>query len=572
MTDFVFTSPEGQKYRVTGPEGATQEEAFAILQGQLAGGSESPQERRSTSLEGLGSEAGKGSARGAIGTADFLVQGALNTPPGRYATAAANVLAPDITRRVGESVKEFRDRLLSQVQASKNASIPEQMLGTGTELATSAALTGGLSGGVRQAAMNTLVPAVGGAVGEQAFGEQGKAVGALAAPFVASRVGAALSPQISDGMRMLIQHGAEPTSGQIVGGGLKRAETLPGASLFTEGARTNAAETLTTAAANRALSPLGLGPQPLGKINPKEMSGFDIYAKAENIASKAYEDILPQLNISLSGNAGVAFSKAASDLKAMMPKAGVTQLNDVLKNLQKPGTTAITGEDMKLVDKGLGQIRRDYLGDPAVTSQQIGQKLTEFQGALRDLVAQQNPQFAIPLQRANAAWNNLVRVQLAVTKAGANDGFFTPSQLQSAVKQMETYAGSFAKGEGVMQDFSNAAVKELGSVRTNVPYSMLNQGLRSGAGAVGIGGAGAAGGAMLGAGIPAMATGAGAALAGAAGLYGAAYTPTMQGVLRSFLTGNRPAAMGTLGDLLRETRTNPAFVTGLPQFQSLQGE
>jgi len=32
---FTFTSPDGQKYTVTGPDGATLEQAFAILQGRL---------------------------------------------------------------------------------------------------------------------------------------------------------------------------------------------------------------------------------------------------------------------------------------------------------------------------------------------------------------------------------------------------------------------------------------------------------------------------------------------------------------------------------------------------------
>ncbi len=35
MPDFTFTSPEGKNYTVTGPEGSTQEQAFAVLQKQL---------------------------------------------------------------------------------------------------------------------------------------------------------------------------------------------------------------------------------------------------------------------------------------------------------------------------------------------------------------------------------------------------------------------------------------------------------------------------------------------------------------------------------------------------------
>lgn len=42
MPVFEFTSPEGKKYEITGPEGATQAQAFQILQQQLKGGGETP--------------------------------------------------------------------------------------------------------------------------------------------------------------------------------------------------------------------------------------------------------------------------------------------------------------------------------------------------------------------------------------------------------------------------------------------------------------------------------------------------------------------------------------------------
>jgi hypothetical protein len=37
MPAFTFTSPDGQKYTVNGPDGATQDQAFQILQGQIGG-------------------------------------------------------------------------------------------------------------------------------------------------------------------------------------------------------------------------------------------------------------------------------------------------------------------------------------------------------------------------------------------------------------------------------------------------------------------------------------------------------------------------------------------------------
>jgi len=42
MPDFTFTSPEGKKYTVKGPEGATQEQAYEMLQRQLGGDEQQP--------------------------------------------------------------------------------------------------------------------------------------------------------------------------------------------------------------------------------------------------------------------------------------------------------------------------------------------------------------------------------------------------------------------------------------------------------------------------------------------------------------------------------------------------
>lgn len=42
MPSFTFTSPEGKRYTVNGPDGATKEQAFAVLQQQLASGSTQP--------------------------------------------------------------------------------------------------------------------------------------------------------------------------------------------------------------------------------------------------------------------------------------------------------------------------------------------------------------------------------------------------------------------------------------------------------------------------------------------------------------------------------------------------
>lgn len=64
MTDFTFTSPEGKTYTVTGPDGATKEQAFQILQAKIGGGgTPEPSVTADVAKEG-----GKGLLRG---VADF---------------------------------------------------------------------------------------------------------------------------------------------------------------------------------------------------------------------------------------------------------------------------------------------------------------------------------------------------------------------------------------------------------------------------------------------------------------------------------------------------------------------
>lgn len=46
MPVFEFKSPEGKTYQITGPEGATQEQAFQILQQQIGAGTASEQKTK----------------------------------------------------------------------------------------------------------------------------------------------------------------------------------------------------------------------------------------------------------------------------------------------------------------------------------------------------------------------------------------------------------------------------------------------------------------------------------------------------------------------------------------------
>lgn len=75
MAEFTFTSPEGKKYVVTGPEGATQEQAWGILQGQLAAAPKAeaaPAEKPAFDAADVAKSGGVGLVKGGIGLAGML--------------------------------------------------------------------------------------------------------------------------------------------------------------------------------------------------------------------------------------------------------------------------------------------------------------------------------------------------------------------------------------------------------------------------------------------------------------------------------------------------------------------
>ena len=152
MPDFTFTSPEGKQYTVTGPEGATKEQAFQLLQSQLSAGTAKQDEPQKTAKE-RGQEAIAGlkpkltidtegkpvptptlqSAASAIGSSTLL-GGALGAVSpeilGGAATAAAFI--PE----VGPTISTALRAAATVAGASRIA----------------AAATGALSGGVSEAA------------------------------------------------------------------------------------------------------------------------------------------------------------------------------------------------------------------------------------------------------------------------------------------------------------------------------------------------------------------------------------------------------------------------------------
>lgn len=294
------------------------------------------------------------------------------------------------------------------------------------------------------------------------------AAGGAAVPAVVGAFGRVISPRASTNpqINLLRSEGVRPTIGQTLGGMPnaieEKATSLPIVGDMISRARRGAAGDLNRAAYNRAL-------QPIGDALPDGITGREAVQYVDDALGARYDALLPNMTF----RADPQFTQAIGNLRnsvntgAIDPTAArafnrILQ-NDVLGKLR--GQNALTGQTLKAVESDLGvQIRRLSASTDA-DQRLVGDALQEVQAQMRAALARTNPGQADELAAINAGWANFKRLQKAAGMVGAEDGIFTPGQLQSAVKAADRSKdkGRFASGNALMQDLSDAGKSVLGS-------------------------------------------------------------------------------------------------------------
>lgn len=324
----------------------------------------------------------------------------------------------------------------------------------------------GAVGGAASSAMN---PVTSGDFGEEkvkqlalggAFGGALPAVTGAVARVV--RPNASANPQL----QALRAEGVRPTLGQTLGGLAnnleEKATSVPILGDMIGAARRGAAADLNRAAFNRAL-------KPVGATLPKGTVGRDAVQFTEDAISDGYNSLLPKLTV----KADKSFSADLQNLQQMVntgsldPNAAkafnrILQ-NDVLGKFK--GQNALTGETFKAIESDLSNSIKRFAQSQDADQRLVGDALGEVQSSLRQLLQRSNPAQAKELGKLNTAWANFKRVQKASAALGAEDGIFTPAQLQSAVKAADRSKdkASFARGNALMQDLSEAGKTVLGN-------------------------------------------------------------------------------------------------------------
>ncbi len=470
MARFEITAPDGQRFEITAPEGATQEQALAFAQKQFAQAPKPSPQQPPNPTDGM-STFDRAAAGLGKGVTDFATGAKQRLDE---AAAGLEALIPG-----GKAIsRAFGGKTAADIKAQGQAAITEQKRLDAPLMNTTAGSIGSMAGNIIPGAFMGPLGAVGSGVAmgaatptTEGTGEvlQNMAVGGVAGKVgekLTNAFASAVKPNVNKQVQMLMDAGVIPTPGQILGGNFAKAESratsLPIVGDAIANAQRRGGEQLNRAAFNRALEPIG------EKLPMQVKVGREAVDHVQSALGDAYEKLLPKLTVQLDDQ----FSQKVGSLKTMVSEGALdpkisAKFDQILQNrvLGKfQGQNAMTGQTLKDTESYLGsEIKRFGMSqDP--DARLLGDALKELQSNLRGLVQRSNPDYARELQAINTGWANFKRVQRAAAGIGAEDGVFSPAQLQNAVKALDKSKDKarFAEGNALMQDLSEAGKSVMG--------------------------------------------------------------------------------------------------------------
>ena len=190
---------------------------------------------------------------------------------------------------------------------------------------------------------------------------------------------------------------------------------------------------------------------PLGKtITETGSEGIEQAHRLVNEAYDAASKSMPTLNIAddfsgqiddmISGFNEMGYSPSTiKQFKRMVDDKVLGRIGD---------SGELSAEGLKRLDSELGKLTSK--GAP-----EMREMAGQLKRTMMDMAAEQSPEYAAQLAKADDAFKNMA----VLDRAGAKAEEFTPKQLEAAIKANDTTArkNAFAQGRGPMRDLSKAA-------------------------------------------------------------------------------------------------------------------
>jgi hypothetical protein len=325
------------------------------------------------------------------------------------------------------------------------------MLIPGVNTVRGAALVNGIaSGAITEGDLATRAKAA-------AIGALGGAGGQAAMNGLARVVRPKTAPEV----QQLLDEGISLTPGQILGGTARRTEdaltSVPIIGDAIKAAQRRGIEDFNEVALARAVDPIGGQVQGIGR---------DAVASAKQQLGQAYDNLLPNMQADALEPQFVQQLAGLRSMAQSLPAKEASQFDAIIareldQRLAPNGV--LSGDNLKAAQAGLRDQGQGFATATDGYQRQLGQALKQAEQELRELVMRSNPSNATELAAINKGYANFKRIQRAASGVGAQEGVFTPAQLQSAVKAMDRSKdkAQFAQGDALLQDLSEAGKSRL---------------------------------------------------------------------------------------------------------------
>lgn len=313
------------------------------------------------------------------------------------------------------------------------------------------ALRGGaIAQGALAGALNVEDRTPGGVAAGAGLGAVGGKLGDMAFGALANKMAGATRPDI----KALTAAGIKPTPGQFFGGKyLAREDKLMSQPVIgpkIADARTAGIDQFNRALVNKALAPIKT------KLPKGVQTGFEANAFAQKAVSDAYGRVVPKMAV----KPDQPFSNEIQTLIASaqsLPKDAQRQLQATINRMGLVKQGGLAGKELQNVRSELGRMSSSYSGSGNAWERELGQFLAGARDHLDDLISRQNPTLKPEFEAANKAF----RGQLVVDRAArqADNGVFSVGQAKQAIIAADPTRRktATAAGEAYLQPFVNAA-------------------------------------------------------------------------------------------------------------------
>lgn len=511
MATYQVTGPDGKKYRVQAPEGASEAEIKARVNDHI-----------------------NAPRKGLLGTIDAGIRGAADMASFGLAdkfAAATNALIP-MDRLMGRNVKsvwdtgDFGDAYRANLKQERAltsydernhpvARVTGQIAGAFVPVPGAAAVKGtrlgqviskgaqkvGGKGVLGRVAVEALKGAGQGAAYEfnKADGpitqrlqkaKQGAQLGGLGGG-AGGLLGAGLSrviggQNVPKNVRTLANAGIVLTPGRRAGAGSIRQRledsvlgSIPIVNAVPNAAKARSRNQLNIAAINEgALSPIG---QSLPMDTPP---GHDTIKHVQDLVYGAYGDSLAALGLVDDPALQAGVDAIRTGAVANVGQGNAPQLGAIIDRTLEPlQNGSVSGDDLQRVMSGVRGEASRMAGSVDANQRAMGDQLWALHDEIDNALARQNPQEALGgYKNAREAVAGLRRIEDAAARG--TDGVFNPTQLMQSVRRkgFGTTTGKLAAGEARLQELANAAKDVMPDVVPNsgTPERYLGAGLLGG--------------------------------------------------------------------------------------------